>query len=88
MLNAPSPGGYVGYSRAANWHDDRFYAVVANATTADDIDGLVRKYGLTHVVYRTRAPERENAGIVAFRETRTTPVWTFQDYVVAAITPQ
>ncbi len=87
MLNAPSPGGYVGYSRAANWHDDRFYAVVANATTADDIDALVRKYGLTHVVYRTMAPERENAGIVAFRDTRTTPVWKFQDYVVAAVTP-
>jgi hypothetical protein len=87
MLNAPSPGGFAGYSRAANWHDGPFFSAVARATTAADIDVLVRKYSLTHVVYRTRAPERENDAIRAFRDSRTTPLWKFQDFVVAAITP-
>ncbi len=87
MLNAPSPGGFVGFSRAANWHDGPFFSAVANATTAADIDALARQYGLSHIVYRTMAPERENEAIRAFRDSRTTPVWKFQDFVVAAITP-
>jgi hypothetical protein len=85
MLNAPSPAGYVGYSRAANWHDHSFYYPAIDATSADEIDALVRRFGLTHVVYRTAIPEMENAAIRAYRDTRTTPVWQFRDFVVAAV---
>lgn len=87
MLNAPSPAGFVGYSRSSNWHDYPFYTRVSTATSAADIEAAAREFGLTHIVYRTRSPDRENPAIVAFRETRTRPLWKFQDYVVAVIEP-
>ena len=87
MLNAPSPAGYVGYSRASNWHDDAFYRRVFAATTLRDVEEPVRKYGLTHIVYRTMSPEMENAAIREFKESRTTPVWKWRDFVVASVNP-
>jgi hypothetical protein len=87
MLNAPSPAGYKGYSRAANWHDNPFFQGVAAADSADDIAALAQTYGLTHVVFRTNSPNMDSPAIHDFRETRVIPVWTFQDFVVAAITP-
>ena len=87
MLNAPSPAGYVGYSRAANWHDDAFYRRLSSAVTLRDVEEPIKQFGLTHIVYRTMSPEMENAAMREFRETRTTPVWKWRDFVVAAINP-
>ena len=87
MLNAPSPAGFVGYSRAANWHDETFFQKLASATGADQVDEIARRFRLTHVVYRTATPNMENKGIRDFRDARTLPVWKFRDYVVAAIVP-
>ena len=85
MLNSPSPAGYVGYSRAVNWHDDAFFKLVATAQTADDIDRAMRKFGLTHIVYRTMSPEMESQAIRDYRATRTEPVWKYRDFVVARV---
>ena len=85
MLNAPSPAGYVGYSRAANWHDDAFYKLTAAATSADHIAAAVAKFGLTHIVYRTTSPEMENQAIKDYRAARTEPVWKYRDFVVARV---
>jgi hypothetical protein len=60
---------------------------VAAADSADDIAALAQTYGLTHVVFRTNSPNMDSPAIHDFRETRVIPVWTFQDFVVAAITP-
>jgi hypothetical protein len=37
------------------------------------------------VVYRTAAPEAETDAMRAFRERYVTPIWRFQDFVVARI---
>jgi hypothetical protein len=85
MLNAPSPAGYVGYSRASNWHDRAFYALMLAATSVDHIEAAVRKFGLTHIVYRTMSPEMENQAIRDYRAARTEPVWKYRDFVVARV---
>jgi hypothetical protein len=87
MVNAPSPAGYVGYSRAANWHDGAFYKLIAAATSAADIDAAVRTFGLTHIVYRTMSPEMENQALRDYRASRTEPVWKYRDFVVARVLP-
>lgn len=87
MLNGPSPAGYVGYSRAANWHDNVFFQAVAAADNADDIATLAKRYGLTHIVYRTANTQMDTPAVREFRQTRLTPVWRFQDFVVATIDP-
>lgn len=86
MLNAPSPAGYVGYSRAANWHDDAFYKLMVLSKSAADVEAAVRKYGLTHIVYRTMSPEMENEALKEYRA-RTEPVWKYRDFVVARVPP-
>ena len=86
MLNAPSPAGYVGYSRSSNWHDDQFYKLMVTTKSADDVEAAVRKYGLTHIVYRTMSPEMENEALKAYRA-RTEPVWKYRDFVVAKVPP-
>ncbi|MCC7325298.1 MAG: glycosyltransferase family 39 protein [Burkholderiales bacterium] len=88
MLNGPSPAGYVGYSRAANWHDNTFFQGVAAADSAADIDTLVQRYGLTHIVYRTANAQMDTPAVREFRQSRLTPLWRFQDFVVATIDPR
>ena len=51
MLGA-SPAGYVGYSRAANWHDYPTFSPSPTRTTARDVLAHARSFGLTHIVYR------------------------------------
>ena len=87
ILHGASPAGYTGFSRAANWHDGDFYWRVATTHSPADIEAMVRKYKLTHIVYRTGLPQAQTPAIVEFRETRSKPVWTFRDFVVAAIEP-
>jgi hypothetical protein len=45
----------------------------------------VRKFGLTHIVYRTMSPEMENQTIRDYRAARTEPVWKYRDFVVARV---
>jgi hypothetical protein len=85
MLNAPSPAGYVGYSRAVNWHDDAFYKLIVTAQTAEDVERAMRKFGITHVVYRPTIPEMETQAMRDYRTTHTEPVWTYRDFVVARV---
>jgi dolichyl-phosphate-mannose-protein mannosyltransferase len=85
MLNGPSPSGYVGYSRAANWHDVEAFAPFARATTADDVAAVARRFALTHAVFVDRADGDADRVLLAFRDRDTTPVARIGNYVVAAI---
>jgi hypothetical protein len=85
MLNGPSPSGYVGYSRAANWHDVEAFAPFARATTADDVAAVARRFALTHAVFVDRADGVADRVLLAFRDRDTTPVARIGNYVVAAI---
>ncbi len=82
-----TPGGYVGYSRVASWHDVPTYGALATAQTADDVLAHARKFRLTHIVYRDPPYEWENAAMKAFREQFTVPVWRANGVVVAEIRP-
>ena len=87
LLNAPAPNDYMGYSRSGNWHDIPVFDPLRFAQTADDVAAVARRFELTHVVFRTAAPEQVNPAITAFRERDTVPVWRFQDFIVAKIKP-
>jgi 4-amino-4-deoxy-L-arabinose transferase-like glycosyltransferase len=88
LLNGPAPAGFTGYSRAGNWHDVPVFRALALAQTAEDVAAVAAQYHLTHAVFRTNAPEQENAAIRAYRERYVTPVWRFQDFIVARIDSQ
>lgn len=85
MLNAPSPAGYVGYSRSANWHDYPVFGALARAESADDVVAIATRYRLTHAVFRESHVDAENAAIREFRKHHTTPTWRFGDIVVTKI---
>lgn len=85
IVNEASPAGYVGDSRAANWHDPGLFPAVAVATTARELLALARSWKLTHVVVHVNAPPEE-AAIAAFRDRYTRPTWQFENYRVALIT--
>ncbi|MEJ7667773.1 MAG: glycosyltransferase family 39 protein [Casimicrobiaceae bacterium] len=85
MLNAPSPAGYVGYSRSANWHDYPVFGPLARAKSVDDVLAIATRYGLTHAVFRESPVDAENAAIREFRKHHTTPTWRFGDMVVTKI---
>ena len=87
MLNAPSPAGFVGYSRAGNWHDFPAYSALTMAQTAGDVLAHARRFKLTHIVYRDPPYESENEAMHAFRERYTAPIWRANGIVVAAIQP-
>jgi len=79
------PSGFVGYSRAANWHDAATFRALVLAQSADDVLAHARAYNLTHIVYRDPAWETENAAMHEFRERYTVPVWRANGLVVAEI---
>jgi 4-amino-4-deoxy-L-arabinose transferase-like glycosyltransferase len=87
LLNGPAPNDYMGYSRSGNWHDIPVFDPLRFAQSADDVAAIARRFGLTHAVFRTRAPEQMSPAITAFRERDTVPAWTFQDFIVARIKP-
>jgi hypothetical protein len=87
MLNAPSPAGFVGYSRAGNWHDYPLYDALTMARNAGDILVYVKRYELTHIVYRDPPRDSENDAMRSFREQHTVPIWSAEGLVVAAIQP-
>jgi len=86
FLLDPSPAGYVGYSRAWSWHDTAAFKPLTEARDADDILAVARRFGLTHVVVKVRTEPYE-ATIAAFRDRDTRPVWRFENYLVAVVTP-
>jgi hypothetical protein len=86
VLNGPSPAGFVGYSRSANWHDAPMFKAVAEAQEAGPVEAAARRFGLDYAVFNTK-PVHENPGIRAFRLQHTVPVWQFQDFIVARINP-
>jgi hypothetical protein len=47
---------------------------------------VARRFGLTHVVVHV-VPRPEEAPIVAFRDRDTQPMWQFDNYRVAVVTP-
>jgi Dolichyl-phosphate-mannose-protein mannosyltransferase len=87
MLGAPSPAGFVGYSRAANWHDYPTFRAITMAQTADDVLAVAKMFSLTHIVYRDPPDESENDAMRAFRERYTVPVWRGNGMIIAAIGP-
>jgi hypothetical protein len=87
MLNAPSPAGFVGYSRAANWHDHPSFRALTMAQTADDVLAHAKLFRLTHIVYRDPPHETENEAMHAFRERYAVPIWRANGMVIAEIQP-
>jgi len=84
-IGAPYPAGFVGYSRAANWHDYPTFTALALAQSADDVLTHARKFGLTHIVYRDPPWEFENAAMKAFRERYAVPKWKENGIVIAEL---
>jgi hypothetical protein len=89
-LNGPGASGYVGYSRAANWHDVAVYNALRNAKSAEDVLALARRFRLTHAVFLEPFAEGKDPPIPAigmFRDKYTVPVWHSGPLVVAFIQP-
>ena len=85
IINGGSPNGYLGFSRSANWHDWSTYQALVKAAAADDVAAIVRRHQLTHVVVATKPSDASSDAIRAFVEQRTSPVWKFDDFVVAEV---
>jgi hypothetical protein len=85
VFNAPAPDGYVGYSRAANWHDAQFFFPLTQARTADDVAALVHRFGLTHAVFVEGSNDPLDGPLLAYRNRDTTVIAHLGRYVVAAI---
>ncbi|MDQ6621451.1 MAG: glycosyltransferase family 39 protein [Pseudomonadota bacterium] len=85
MPNAPSPAGFLGYARQANWHDHAAFERIARAETTEDLMQVVRAYGLTHVVCREPPSEDDTAVIVAFCRERVIPLWRAHGRVVGTV---
>ena len=87
-LNSPGASGYIGYSRAANWHDVEVYWALLGASSAEDVLAIARRYRLTHAVFLEPSAEGANPpipAIGAFRDQYTSPVWRYRGLVVTAI---
>jgi hypothetical protein len=90
-LNASGASGYMGYSRAANWHDVEAYDAVSKAASAEDLLVLARRYRLTHAVFfepSLDGPEPIIPAIGAFRDKYTSAIWHYHGLVVAEIKPE
>jgi hypothetical protein len=80
-----SPAGFVGYSRAGNWHDQATFWALADAQSVNDVIALTRKFRLTHIVYRDPPYDAENQAMLDFRSRYSDPVWRANGIVVARI---
>jgi hypothetical protein len=86
VFNAPAPSGFVGYSRAANWHDTLAFSALVAASTSDDVAAIARRFRLTHAVFLQRSEDPLDRALLEFRDRDTTPVARIGGYVIAAIT--
>ena len=90
-LNASGASGYIGYSRAANWHDVEVFQALMEANSAEDVLAIARRYRLTHAVFLEGSAEGDNPpipAIGAFRDQYTSPVWRHRGLLVTAIKPE
>jgi hypothetical protein len=90
-VNSPGASGYIGYSRAANWHDVEVFRALEGANSAEDVLAIARRYRLTHAVFLEPSAEGDNPpipAIGAFRDQYTSPVWRYRGLVVTAIKPE
>jgi len=80
-----TPAGFVGYSRAVNWHDYPAYRVISAALAKEDVLANAQSFRLTHIVYRDPPGESENDAMRAFREQYAVPIWRANGLVIAEI---
>jgi 4-amino-4-deoxy-L-arabinose transferase-like glycosyltransferase len=91
IVNAVGASGYIGYSRAANWHDVEVFKALEPANSAEDVLAIARRYQLTHAVFVDPSVQGEEPiipAIGAFRDKYTSPVWRYEGLVVTAIEPE
>lgn len=80
-----SPAGYVGYSRAGNWHDNETFLTLTQARSVSDIVAFAKRHRLTHIVYRDPPHDTENPPLREFHERYTTPIYRGNGVVVARV---
>jgi asparagine N-glycosylation enzyme membrane subunit Stt3 len=80
-----NPSGFVGYSRAASWHDPPTYRALATAESIDEVLANATAFALTHIVYRDPPYETENDAMREFRERYSVPIWHANGMVIAAL---
>ena len=90
VVNGPGASDFIGYSRAANWHDVDTYGRILQASSVDDIAALARRHALTHLVVPAADPRcgpdlNEQRLINDFRDRHTTELWRLGCLSVAAI---
>ncbi len=79
------PAGFVGYSRAGNWHDVTTSHALAYAESAQDVLANAESFKLTHIVYRDPPYDTENQAMHDFRVRYTVPIWRANGMVIAEI---
>ena len=87
MPNAPSPAGYLGYSRATNWHDVAAFKPIATADSEYAVMAVVQRFRLTHVVCRDPFTQEDTPAIRAFCSDRIVPLWRAHGRVVGTLKP-
>ena len=87
MPNAPSPAGYLGYSRATNWHDVAAFKPLAAADSEYAVMAVVQRFRLTHVVCRDPFTQEDTPAIRAFCCDRIVPLWRAHGRVVGTLKP-
>ncbi len=87
VVNGPSPAGFTGYSRNANWHDYPFYRAVLEADNGEEMMELARKYQLDHAVFEAWPGSVQLPAIAQFRERYTTTIWQRGAVAIAKIQP-
>jgi len=90
VVNGPGASDFVGYSRAANWHDVATYGRLLQATSAEDVAVIARRYALTHVVVPAAdancGPDLDEQRLInAIRDQRTKEIWRLGCQSVAEI---
>ena len=85
MPNAPSPAGYLGYSRATNWHDNAAFAAIVHAENVGAIERVLRSFEITHAVCREQPTAEETEPVIAFCGSRIVPIWHAHGQVVGVI---
>jgi len=91
IINAVGASGYIGYSRAANWHDVEVFKALEPANSAEDVLAIARRYQLSHAVFVDPSVNGEKPiipAIGAFRDKYTSPVWRYEGLMVSAIKPE
>jgi hypothetical protein len=84
LLLGSSPAGYVGYSRAWNWHDVQAYDALTAAYDPDAVLAEVRRWRLTHVVVPVN-PAPLEVPMTTFGERYARPIAQLGAYRIAEV---